>query len=395
MQQLKRIVLFIFALLVGSGILLVIRSQALATDSAPIDKTEVKKAFESKNFSSVIGELDKIQLDQKALDNNLVIKEVVSLYDGIDNRPLFKAKEFAFKKEIVLVLYKSRVPLSTETLKRISLTDRNLGIRRLAGSWYNNKRQLPISMQIDTSRYILVDGKGITYEQAYPILVKKLEGTSMEQKINGVRLLAQYGPLLKDKPIVGELIDLYHTTPKVPDKPYREYSDSETKNLTLKGEILLTVAVSGNPSGKDLLNKSKSSSNRYIRLAAGRIETLITTGSMSMSDHTEMTRAKGPFYLMLGKAVPKQEALTLIKKTLQGNEGNNIKNMLDDIGRDPSLIKNTDVYNSLSELLVKISEKGLPVSWKFSTDEAIMLRIRYSSIFDFLMTPGCLMLWLS
>lgn len=116
-----------------------------------------------------------------------------------------------------------------------------------------SRLQLPLDIP-PIRETVIIDGKEMSLDEAFPILEEKIYSGDKKTLINTIDKLSEYGNMLKDRPIVTKLIDIY-------DKE----SDQD-----LRISIIVTLSVCGDQRAAtffDKLNESDDAKTQDILYA--------------------------------------------------------------------------------------------------------------------------------
>jgi hypothetical protein len=126
--------------------------------------------------------------------------------------------------------------------------------------------------RFDVAKYVEVEGKVLTYEEALPRLKAMLVSTNAETVIDAVKNLGWYGDSIAGSDVVEALVILYRKTPSPAQADTASLSRIEAQQLELKLQILATVAATGDARRGELLSAARLDRNESIRKMATRIE---------------------------------------------------------------------------------------------------------------------------
>lgn len=124
---------------------------------------------------------------------------------------------------------------------------------------------LPQANQMDRTKYIGLDGKVVTYEEALPKLKERLGDIDKERVLETVKLLQWYGDSIAGSDVMDALVKLYTSISSPTQQDALKMTKEEALDLELKGQVLIAIVMSGDHRRVKLMSEASNDPHYGIR----------------------------------------------------------------------------------------------------------------------------------
>lgn len=315
----------------------------------------IEEAFSKKDVAQIKVSIEDSGKDPLSAQNPAVFDALTSLYPKVNALEAQQKDAVFIKKGLIDRIASSKRPEVSGILSRIIKEEKNPEVRHYAIESLKYLEGQPLNERIDTSNYIMINGKTMTYDEAYSVLQTQLGSSDINQKLEAIQNFGLFGNKLNGDPIIQQLIDLYEATPSPPLKSDAHTLTEEQRNqVKIKYLVLYAVAGSGDSKRGALLREAEADPSPIIRGSVQDIKKWtievgeLLPGGIPKRPWKPSGVPKASKVSFLGKMVTSSGATSEAAKIFLGSDVVAMKKAVDYLRRHPQDVRDTKLFDVMA-----------------------------------------------